>query len=117
MKNVDRIFNFYQIKGSSFICILFHQTAKFDTHKVSLNETNTAHGNNVTVNITPQWNTERWHRQQHHQQRQQQQLFQHVSASATPLSFPSTTTLNTGICTPLSTTQFYPNNYNVSDDK
>ncbi|KAL2740072.1 putative GPI-anchored protein pfl2 isoform X1 [Vespula squamosa] len=85
------------------------RTAKFDTHKVSVNETNTTSGNNVTVNITPQWNTERWHRQQHHQQRQQQQF-----ASATPLSFPSTTTLSSGICTPLSTTQFHPSNYNIN---
>ncbi|XP_035742494.1 uncharacterized protein LOC118450751 isoform X1 [Vespa mandarinia] len=88
------------------------RTSKFDTHKLSLNETNTANGNNV-LNITSQWNKERWHRQ-HHQQHQQQQLFQHMSTGTTPLSLPSTTTLNSGICTPLSTTQFYPSNYNIN---
>ncbi|XP_043684099.1 putative GPI-anchored protein pfl2 isoform X1 [Vespula pensylvanica] len=116
-KQVSKQKSKLQTMGNSISTIPMEEptrTAKFDTHKVSLNETNTADGNNMTVNITPQWNTERWQRQQHHQQRQQQQLFQHVSASATPLSFPSTTTLNTGICTPLSTTQFYPNNYNIN---
>ncbi|XP_043505340.1 uncharacterized protein LOC122526191 isoform X1 [Polistes fuscatus] len=89
------------------------RTSGLETHKVSSNEANTTNCNNALNLTTPQWNTERWHRQQHHQQRQQQQLFQHVAAGATPQSLPSTTTLNSGICTPHSTTHFYPSNYNI----
>ncbi|KAK2577370.1 hypothetical protein KPH14_003486 [Odynerus spinipes] len=86
------------------------RTSEFDTHKVSANNANVSNRSNV-LNLAPQWNTERWHRQQHHQQRQQQPLFQHVAA--TPQSLPSASTLNSGICTPLSASQFYPSNYSI----
>ncbi|XP_015179548.1 PREDICTED: uncharacterized protein LOC107068055 isoform X2 [Polistes dominula] len=91
------------------------RTLGLEAHKVSPNNTNITNCNNVLNLTTPQWNAERWHRQhrQHHQQRQQQQLYQHVAAGATPQSLPSTTTLNSGICTPHSTTHFYPSNYNI----
>lgn len=65
---------------------------------------------NHMMNTTPQRNAEKW---QYHQQQQ----LQHVAASVTAVSQPVATVppLRPGICSPIPMTQFYPNNYAVSE--
>lgn len=69
---------------------------------------------NESVN-TSQYSTERW-QHYHQQQQRQQQLLQHVAASVSlSQPTPAIPPLRSALCPPIPVSQFYPNNYAVSE--
>ena len=69
---------------------------------------------NNMANTTAKSGTDRW--QYYHQQQQRQQLLQQVAASVSlPQPVPTVPPLRPGLYPPISMSQFYPNNYTVSN--
>ncbi|XP_066587103.1 uncharacterized protein [Prorops nasuta] len=86
----------------------FQQTPMNEMQKLS--STNSDIRNNV-LNVAPRWNTEKRQRQ-NLQQRQQQRLLQRATTPTIPSQLNSSIAQpHSGICPPVSMTQFYPNDY------